>query len=411
MSRPDSGPDVKVGLLTGGQDPHYSHGLTFALAAKGVEVDFVGSDELDSPALRALAGVRFLNLRGSQERSASTLEKVRRVSLYYWRLIQYAMASKAPVFHILWNNKIEVLDRTLLMLWYRLCGRRVVFTAHNVNSRRRDGTDTFVNRLTLKIQYRLCDQIFAHTEKMKQELIDQFGVRSDRVTLILYGINNIVPASDLTPEAAKALLGVPEKAKTILAFGNIGYYKGLDYLVTAFEQLAANGQEYRLIIAGKPKPGATEYWDSVRTSLEPHVQQSRAIVHDRHIPDPETEVYFKAADVLVLPYREIFQSGVLFLGCSFGLPVVAADVGSLSDDVIEDKTGFLFRPHDPMDLARTLERYFTSPLFADLQQNRRCIRDYVTSRHSWDDVGDLTRGVYAQFGPAENQPGSRLSRA
>ena len=70
------------------------------------------------------------------------------------------MASKSPVFHILWNNKIEVLDRTLLMLWYRLCGRRL-FPAHNVNSRRRDGTDTFVNRLTLKIQYRLCDQILA----------------------------------------------------------------------------------------------------------------------------------------------------------------------------------------------------------------------------------------------------------
>ena len=105
MSRPDSGPNVKVGLLTGGQDPHYSHGLTFALAAKGVEVDFVGSDELDSPALRALAGVRFLNLRGSQERSASTLEKVRRVSLYYGRLLQYAMASKSPVFHILGTTR------------------------------------------------------------------------------------------------------------------------------------------------------------------------------------------------------------------------------------------------------------------------------------------------------------------
>ena len=45
------------------------------------------------------------------------------------------------------------------------------------------------------------------------------------------------------------------------------------------------------------------------------------------IPDDETEIYFKAADVLVLPYRDIYQSGVLFLGHSFGLPVLAADVG------------------------------------------------------------------------------------
>ena len=65
------------------------------------------------------------------------------------------------------------------------------------------------------------------------------------------------------------------------------------------------------------------------------------------IPDEETEIYFKAADVLVLPYRHIYQSGVLFLGYSFGLPVLAADVGSLKDEIVEGKTGFVFRPEDP----------------------------------------------------------------
>ena len=70
-----------------------------------------------------------------------------------------------------------------------------------------------------------------------------------------------------------------------------------------------------------------------------------------YIPDDETELYFKAADVLVLPYRHIYQSGVLFLGYSFGLPVLAADVGALKEEIVEGKTGFVFKPEDSVDLA------------------------------------------------------------
>ena len=54
----------------------------------------------------------------------------------------------------------------------------------------------------------------------------------------------------------------------------------------------------------------------------------------------------------MLPYRHIYQSGVLFSGYSFGLPVLAADVGSLKDEIVEGKTGFVFQPEDPVDLAK-----------------------------------------------------------
>ena len=116
------------------------------------------------------------------------------------------------------------------------------------------------------------------------------------------------------------------------------------------------------------------------------MQSGRVLLRAEFIPDDETEVYFKAADVLVLPYRHIYQSGVLFLGHSFGLPVLAADVGSLKDEIVEGKTGFVFRPEDPVDLARAIEQYFASDLYADLNSRRQEIRDYATERHSWDVV-------------------------
>jgi glycosyltransferase involved in cell wall biosynthesis len=116
-----------------------------------------------------------------------------------------------------------------------------------------------------------------------------------------------------------------------------------------------------------------------------------------YIPDEETELYFKAADILVLPYTHIFQSGVLFLGYSFGLPVIATKVGSLAEDIIEGRTGFLCTPCDPVDLAKAIERYFESDLYKDLQARRQEIRDFANARHSWEIVGQMTRNVYAEL--------------
>ena len=99
------------------------------------------------------------------------------------------------------------------------------------------------------------------------------------------------------------------------------------------------------------------------------MQSGRVLLRAEYIPDEETELYFKAADVLVLPYRFIFQSGVLFLGYSFGLPVVAADVGTLKDEIIEGKTGFVFKPEDSVDLASAIERYFTQRSLRKLEQS------------------------------------------
>ena len=123
----------------------------------------------------------------------------------------------------------------------------------------------------------------------------------------------------------------------------------------------------------------------------------RVLLRDEFIPDDATELYLKVADVLVLPYRYIYQSGVLFLGHSFGLPVIAADVGCLKDEIVEGQTGFIFRPEDSVDLARTIERYFASDLYADLSRRRSQIRDYARERHSWDVVGQITMSVYANL--------------
>jgi D-inositol-3-phosphate glycosyltransferase len=395
---------IAVSLLTGGSDRPYVFGLTKELISKGAVLDVIGSDELDSPEFHDTLRLNFLNLRGDLRPGASFLRKMSRVCAYYLKLIHYAATAKPRIFHILWNNKFETLDRTLLMLYYRVLGKRIVLTAHNVNAGKRDAKDTLLNRLTLRIQYRLADHIFVHTEEMKRELVQEFGVQLVRVTVIPFGINNAVPNTLLTPSEAKQRLDIRDGEKAILFFGRITPYKGLEFLIAAFRQIQARCDGYRLIVAGRPDR-CENYWNTMRESIREDVQKGHILLRSEFIPDEQTEVYFKAADVLVLPYKQIYQSGVLFLGHSFGLPVLAADVGSLKDEIIEGKTGFMFRSVDPVDLARTIERYFSSDLFADLSSRREGIKDFATAHHSWDLVGKMTMNVYAGLLQSKAQGG------
>lgn len=115
------------------------------------------------------------------------------------------------------------------------------------------------------------------------------------------------------------------------------------------------------------------------------------------MPDAETEIYFKAADVLILPYTHIFQSGVLFLGYNFGLPAIVADVGSLKEEIVEGKTGHVFQPRDTPGLVRAIEDYFAGEVYAQLKDHRRDIQDFARDRYSWTKVGQMTMAVYARL--------------
>ncbi len=393
---PQPSTDCKIALLTGGDDKPYVLGFVPAMTSRGIPFDVIGSDDLDVPELLNNSRVNFLNLRGDQGPDANLAWKVARVLSYYWRLLSYATTARAKVFHILWNNRFELLDRTLLMFYYKLMGKRIVLTAHNVNMRKRDGTDSWLNRSSLRIQYQLSDHIFVHTNRMKEELVNEFGLTADKVSVIPFGINNTVPNTSLSSAEAKRQLGVNSSDKTILCYGQIAPYKGLDYLIAAFTELLKRDGSCRLIIAGKPKWNQ-DYWNQIEQLIIDNGVQHRVIERIEHVPDEETELYFKAADVLVLSYTQVFQSGVIFLGYSFGLPAIVADVGSLKEEIIEGESGFAFEPRNAADLANKIETYFKSELFHNLETRRAQIKEHANERYSWDRVAGITTAVYSNL--------------
>ncbi len=392
-----------VGVLTAGRDRHYSLGLASSLVAAGVKFDFIASDELESEPLRQSPQVNFRNLRVDQSTEAGLLKKILRVFVYYLRLFSYAMTSRSRIFHILWNNKFELFDRTLLMVFYKLLGKKIAFTAHNINAGKRDGYDSALNRASLKFQYRLCDRIFVHTTKMKEELVSEFRVPAGKIVMIPFGINNAVPTTTLSGDEARQQLGLRPDNKVILFFGNIAPYKGLEFLVEVFSTLSKEDPVMRLVIAGRPK-GPKNYWEEIQQTISQRHLDSSVIKKIEYISDGQIEIYFKAADLLVLPYVSIFQSGVLFLAYSFGLPVIATEVGSLREEIVDGKTGFVCEPQSPRALLAAIRNYFQSDLYSELKLRRREIQDFAKARCSWDEVGAITVKTYSELLHEEKHP-------
>jgi D-inositol-3-phosphate glycosyltransferase len=388
---------LKIALLTGGIDKHYACGLSQSLAQLGIVVDVICNSEMDTPEMREYGNARLLKFYATPQRHQNKLQKLLAIFGVYARLLYYGATSSAPIFHILWNYKFTFFDRTLLLIYYKLLGKQLVFTAHNVNAGERDGSDSLLNRVSLRAQYRLVDHIFVHTQKMKDQLVERFGAREERITVIPFGTYDMVPQSSLTPAGAKQRLGLCESDRTILFFGRITPYKGIDLLVDAFARVALQDQNYRLVIAGEPMKEGEQQWQQVQRAIEQSGMQEQVVQHARFIGDNEIELFFKGADVLVLPYTQIFQSGVLFMAYSFGLPVIATDVGSFGRDILEGKTGYVCRPNDAVDLARVIEMYFSSELFRTLGEQRGRIKDLIHAGHSWDITARKTGDIYAQL--------------
>jgi len=394
---PDGPSDgIKVSLLTGAHDPMYSIPLATALAQRDIKVEFIGNDAMEGCAELKRANIRYLNLRGSQE-AAPLRAKIARVVRYYANLISYAKSTDSRLFHILWLNKFEALDRTILNLVYKLLGKRLVFTAHNVNTRKRDGNDSLANRLTLRAMYWMLDHIFVHTDLSKEELLKDYGVAPEKISVIPHGLNTYVPDTPLSRAEARASLGLTSGERVVLFFGLIAPYKGLDILLDAVKVLASWNDRPRVIVAGSAKPGSGSYWPALKSRLANEDVFSRVLVKDEFIPDSEVAILLRAADVLVLPYRAIYQSGPLLLAYRFGLPVIATKVGSFDRDVIPDVTGVLCEPENPEDLAKAIQRYFASRLYLDLEATQEHVRRIGRERYSWEGIARTIEEVYARL--------------
>lgn len=376
-----------------GIEKHYQLGLANGLANCGITIDQISNDEMMAFANYLPERIRLINLRGDQSPNQTLLIKILRIIRYYCRLFLYTITTENTLFHIHTENKFKYFDRTLLLIFYKILRKKIIITVHNVDAQARNGNSSVLNRLTLRIQYCLANRLIVHTEKMKIQLKTEFKVPLSKIYVIPIGINDQVPQQGMSKEYARDALNISLSKKVILFFGNIDPYKGLDILLQAFHELQKQSKDYLLLIAGRPKGNAT-YFASIEKYISENKRENDILSAFQFIPDEEIEKYFAAADCLILPYKEIYQSAVLVLAYSFGLPVVGTRVGNFEQDIVEGETGFLCRPNDPADLAKTISIFYTHSLFFDLIGTRNRIKHYARDKYSWESIGLQTKQVY-----------------
>ena len=192
-----------------------------------------------------------------------------------------------------------------------------------------------------------------------------------------------------TRASARERLGLD--GEVAVFFGYVRHYKGLDVLLDAWPRVRAE-RPATLVVAGEFYEDAAPYRAQVErvnaaagTAAGAAGAPGDAVrLLDRYLPDDEVEALFKAADVVVLPYRSATQSGVTHVAYALGVPVITTDVGGLSETVRPDVTGLVVPPADPAALAQAIVRFFRDRMGPRLREGVAALQ----AEHSWSVLAD-----------------------
>lgn len=149
-------------------------------------------------------------------------------------------------------------------------------------------------------------------------------------------------------------LGLDPGKKTLLFFGLIRHYKGLDILLDAFGML---DDSYQLIIAGEPYGSFEPYEKQIK---ELGKAKDRIVTDLKYIRDSQVKKYFSGADLCVLPYRSATQSGVSAVSFHFEVPMLVTDTGGLKEMIADTGTGLTADACTPEAIAEGIRHYFCS---------------------------------------------------
>ncbi len=281
------------------------------------------------------------------------IQKIANLLLYYLKLISHVFSNWGGTIHFvgIFRNKGILFEGIFLHCFFKLCGRRYIYTVHNLLPHNKESSAFY--RTIYKFIYRIPDVMLVHTAEMGEILSTEFGVPYKKIRIISIGLNEEIPATEMSRRDARAILGFDEQVPVVLFFGRIDKYKGLPLLLDAFESLTLQGVQ--LVVAGMCID--QEYEMHLRKMVSNNNRGKDIRLDIRLIPDSEVEPLFKAADVLCLPYTKIYQSGLIFLAARFGTPVVATNVGSLAKYVTTE-SGLITATNDSLGIQRALEEFF-----------------------------------------------------
>jgi glycosyltransferase involved in cell wall biosynthesis len=316
----------------------YDHALASALARRGHDVTLLTSPfahgEVPEPERYAREEVFLPWSSRLLRRSPRTRARVVLKGLEYppsaWRLLRRIRSLRPDVVHVQWLG-IPRYD----VHWLRRVDRPLVLTAHDVLPRQEKNMQAWGEALGL------VRRVVVQSNRAVETLAS-FGVPRDHLVRIPHPV---FPGPELPPPTGQ----------TLLFFGLVRAYKGLDVLVRALAQLP----DARIIVAGDAaEPAAVAEAQALATELQ---LGGRVEWQLRFINDSEIKPLLERSTLCVLPYRKIDSSGVLATALGMGRPAVVTDVGGLPDAVRDYGAGRVVPPDDVDALAAACAEVLADP--------------------------------------------------
>ncbi|MBN1597542.1 MAG: glycosyltransferase family 4 protein [Bacteroidales bacterium] len=378
---------MKVCIIANDFQEEYTVNLINSMIDYGIDVDFIGSGIY--PLQKINKKVNFLNLRGDCNPSDNTiiLKKAVRMLRYYLRLIIYISKTKTKLIHIQWY-RFAFTEGILISLYMKMCGKKLVYTVHNVLPHDRWN---LINQTLFWIIYRIHNKIIVHTEYIKLQLVNKFGIRPEKIVKVIHGLYEVKIRTLKDRVSAREHFSFHPNDFVLLFFGIIRKYKGLDFLLDVFEELTMNAG-FKIIVAGKV---SDSYKSEMKTLQLLHSSGNIKFIL-RHINNNEIDQIFNASDVTVLPYTEASQSGVMLLSYAYGKPVIAPKLGGFPEDVIEGKNGYLFEPGNAESLKAKI-KLLRSVWLENSKKMSSEIRQTANKTYSWNKSISKLNEVYQSF--------------
>jgi glycosyltransferase involved in cell wall biosynthesis len=346
--------------------PPYDHALCAALAQAGAGVDLYTSRFAYGPVAEPDGYARHeLFYRAAVGQPGSRLRRASKLVEHVPDMLRYARAARAAdVVHFQWLA-VQHVDGHLLPR-----GRPLVLTAHDVLPREpRPGQLEAQRRLYARFQ-----AVVVHSVHGRERLVAEVGVDPERIHVIGHGAFTHLTAGGRPLPGELAAVRRP----VVLCFGLIRPYKGVDVLLDAWQA----SWDAELWIVGMPRLDI----GGLRAAAPENVR-----FVPRFVADEEVAAYFRRADLVVLPYLEADQSGVLATGLAFGNALLMSDVGGFA----EVGAGRLVPPGDRAALGAALGELIGDP--AGRGRLAAEARAAAAGPLGWAQIARRTLDVYASL--------------